>query len=319
MNEQQNNQPRRSLLRAILPYLLIVLAIGAFVTIVVLKNKSGVDKWSSDPTSLDKAFEENQIITAEVNRKETLVEVSGVYVKEGDNKVQKYSFTVDLDDFTNEFTYQHKVDEILVTENHPSYHSMLKQEIAEYRASGLENADDAKITINDAYQVTWWEQWGPTIISIGVTVLIALFLFSMLSRSVNGSNNKALEFNRSRARKINNSKVRFGDVAGCDEEKAEMEELVQFPQQADHGQPAEDASHLHSRLIEMSRQLAHAASQKWIQMRRKRDDVRRMRIAIQIKHAYAFIIMRNLILPKRLPETTGRQQDEQDQKHLQAG
>ena len=194
----------------------------------MVRNKSGVDKWSSDPTSLDDAFEKNQIITAEVNRKETLVEVSGICLKEDGKTIGKYAFTVDLDDFTNDFTYQHYVDDILVTENHLSYHAMLKQEIAEYRSSSAENASEAKITINDAYQVTWWEQWGPTIISIGVTVLIALFLFSMLSRSVNGSNNKALEFNRSRARKINNSKVRFSDVAGCDEEKAEMEELVQY-------------------------------------------------------------------------------------------
>ena len=229
MNEQQNNQPKRSIFRAILPYLLIVLAIGAFVTIVVVKNKSGVDKWSSDPTSLDDAFEKNQIITAEVNRKETVVEVSGVYVENDKDVLKKYSFTVDLDDFTNKFDYEYYVGEVLVEKHdHPSYHSMLKQEIAEYKASGAPNAADAKITINDAYQVTWWEQWGPTIISIGVTVLIALFLFSMLSRSVNGSNNKALEFNRSRARKINNSRVRFSDVAGCDEEKAEMEELVQY-------------------------------------------------------------------------------------------
>ena len=53
MNEDQNNQPRRSIFRVILPYLLIVLAIGAFVSIVILRNKSKVNNISSDPSSLD--------------------------------------------------------------------------------------------------------------------------------------------------------------------------------------------------------------------------------------------------------------------------
>ena len=96
MNEQQNNQPRRNIFRSLLPYLLIMLAIGAFVTIVVLRNKSGVTKWASDPMALDKAFENNQIITAEVNRKETLVEVSGIYTENGKTENKKYAFTVDL-------------------------------------------------------------------------------------------------------------------------------------------------------------------------------------------------------------------------------
>ena len=77
MNEQQNNQPRRSILRAILPYLLIVLAIGAFVTIVVLRNRSRQTEWSGDSVSLQKAFDNNEIITAEVYRKDDMVEITG--------------------------------------------------------------------------------------------------------------------------------------------------------------------------------------------------------------------------------------------------
>jgi len=49
-----------------------------------------------------------------------------------------------------------------------------------------------------------------------------------MNSSVNSSNNKALEFNKSRARREDTSKIRFSDVAGCDEEKAEMVEIVQY-------------------------------------------------------------------------------------------
>ena len=223
MNDEENKQPRRSLLRAILPYLLIVLAIGAFVSIVILRNKSKVNNISSDPATLDAFFNNNEVITAEVYRKEGIVKVSGKYVENTQSTVKQYAFTVDLNDFTSDF--DSNGDQLL---DHPSYHALLKQEINEYKANHPESAENAVIDIKDAYEVSWWDQWGPTIISIGVTVLIAVFLFSMLSRSVNGSNNKALEFNRSRARKVENSKVRFSDVAGCDEEKAEMEELVQY-------------------------------------------------------------------------------------------
>ena len=82
-------------------------------------------------------------------------------------------------------------------------------------------------TVNP-YETSWWEQWGPTIITIGGSLLICMFLFSRLSGAVGGANNKALEFNKSRAKKENASKVRFSDVAGADEEKTEMQELVSY-------------------------------------------------------------------------------------------
>ena len=223
MNNEENRQPRRSIFRAILPYLLIVLAIGAFVSIVILRNKSKTNTIQGDSASMDAFFNNNEIITAEVYRKSDIVEVTGKYVENGQKDVKQYSFVVDVDTFSKPFDTNGDL-----IDDHPSYYSLLEIEKNEYIANHSETASNAFIHVNDAYEVSWWDQWGPTIISIGVTVLIALFLFSMLSRSVNGSNNKALEFNRSRARKVDNSKVRFSDVAGCDEEKAEMEELVQY-------------------------------------------------------------------------------------------
>ena len=216
MNEEQNQQPRRSVFRTLVPYLLILLTIGAFVAIVIVRNTKKADQWSSDYATLKNKFDTCEIINAEVYKKEGIVEVSGEYVENTKTDVKKYTFTVDPQ------LYDHSEGE------RSSYASMLETEIAEYKTNHPESASKAFISVHDAYEVSWWEQWGPTIISIVVTVLIALFLFSMLSRSVNGSNNKALEFNRSRARKIDSSKVRFDDVAGCDEEKAEMQELVQY-------------------------------------------------------------------------------------------
>ena len=81
---------------------------------------------------------------------------------------------------------------------------------------------------HDPYVVSWWDQWGPTIIMLAGSLLICVFLFMRLSTSISGSNNKALEFNKSRARRMTNSKVKFDDVAGADEEKTEMAELVSY-------------------------------------------------------------------------------------------
>ena len=90
------------------------------------------------------------------------------------------------------------------------------------------NDSNIKISIADVYQTTWWDQWGPTIIMLIGSAIVVFFLFSRLSNSVNNSNNQAMSFNKSRARRVQDSKTRFKDVAGCDEEKAEMEEIVEY-------------------------------------------------------------------------------------------
>lgn len=69
--------------------------------------------------------------------------------------------------------------------------------------------------------------WLPTILYIAIIIIIGVFFFRMLS-STAGGNQSALDFTKSKARRIDDSKVRFKDVAGCDEEKAELMEIVDY-------------------------------------------------------------------------------------------
>jgi cell division protease FtsH len=58
-----------------------------------------------------------------------------------------------------------------------------------------------------------------TLVQIVPFLLFGAFAFFLLTRMNSGNNNKAFEFGKTRARLEGNIKVRFDDVAGCDEEK----------------------------------------------------------------------------------------------------
>ncbi len=58
------------------------------------------------------------------------------------------------------------------------------------------------------------------------TIIVFIILFRALSSG--GGNNKAFDFAKSNARLAKDKTVTFKDVAGCDEEKQELEEVVDF-------------------------------------------------------------------------------------------
>jgi cell division protease FtsH len=63
-----------------------------------------------------------------------------------------------------------------------------------------------------------------------VPTLLIIFLFFLFMRQLQSGSNKALSFGQSRAKLFNEnqSKIRFPDVAGCDEAKIELQEIVEF-------------------------------------------------------------------------------------------
>ena len=69
--------------------------------------------------------------------------------------------------------------------------------------------------------------WGILVSWFPMLLLIGVWIFFM--RQANSGNNKAMSFGKSRARLIENTKkVTFADVAGADESKQELEEVVDF-------------------------------------------------------------------------------------------
>ncbi len=74
-----------------------------------------------------------------------------------------------------------------------------------------------------------WENWGIVLIQIVPLVLIGMFLVFMLRQAQSG-NNQALSFGKSRARMFTGDRPSstFDDVAGADEAKQELQEVVEF-------------------------------------------------------------------------------------------
>ena len=68
--------------------------------------------------------------------------------------------------------------------------------------------------------------WNMVIPILGFVLLIVLAIF--LFRSMAGSNKQAMNFGKSKANVQGNLKVRFTDVAGAEEEKQELAEIVEF-------------------------------------------------------------------------------------------
>ena len=73
----------------------------------------------------------------------------------------------------------------------------------------------------------WWYDWIPLLISV---LLVGLFMFLMLRQQSGGAKGGMMSFGKSRARRENpgEGKVTFADVAGAEEEKEELKEIVEF-------------------------------------------------------------------------------------------
>ena len=220
MPEEQNNEPQKRVSKSFIFSFIVVAAIIGILIWIMVKNASG----NSNITTSEfvTMMNEKKISTLDIGEHSTVVELKGEYNDGSDTKTKKYTLTVD------KIYYETAVFTCDV-DGDGTKETLTLTQIINYRDDHSKSSNDTfKLTTTNVYQTTWWDEWGPTIILLGCTVILCFFLFGRLANSVGASNSKALDFNQSRARKIKNCKVRFSDVAGADEEKLELQEVVAY-------------------------------------------------------------------------------------------
>lgn len=82
------------------------------------------------------------------------------------------------------------------------------------------------VSVIDANQSSIWIELLGSILPLIIFVGFAFFMLTRMGGS--NANKQAFDFSKSKARLENDIKVRFSDVAGADEEKEEMAEIIEY-------------------------------------------------------------------------------------------
>ena len=181
-------------------------------------NQAQADKTDFTFGNLKQLIEENAVIECVIDEDlvahikayevETDKEGKLIVTEEGWFKYKGYGDPATIKEYTCPLMYTFqidKIDELVEESDSVVYYNYLKAE-----------------------ETPWYMTYMPFII-IGV-LFIALWIFVMKSAGTSTAGGKMGSFAKSRAKVATNDKdaVKFADVAGAEEEKAELEEVVEF-------------------------------------------------------------------------------------------
>ena len=185
---------KRNRLTLLIPYIITALLVTLFFGI----NKAAANKpmtYAQFYDFLEQSGSSVQKISLTMNS--TVIDVKGIYTDEK-TKTQK-SFTV-------------------IIPNTEAENLHLMQTIEQYSSK-------SEIVYVNPYQSNLLLEVLTQVLPLVALAGLAIFMISRMNAS---SNNKAFEFSKSRARLESDIKVKFDDVAGCDEEKEEMREIIDY-------------------------------------------------------------------------------------------
>ncbi len=182
--------------------LLVVMVLAVIVAVSFFSLESAEDNFVY--SELLELFEEDRVTSFVVN-----ADTSTIYLKVLDTDE---SGATTEKEYEYKFSYNTQIEEInaIASEKHRNPNSNLK----EYDYEAPE-------------ETPWYLMYLPYIIT--ALVIIGLWIF-LMKQTTGGGAGKIGSFSKSKAKVVTNDKnaVKFADVAGADEEKAELEEVVEF-------------------------------------------------------------------------------------------
>ncbi len=188
-----------------------VLAVFAIVTTIVMTVMSNASKTTF--TEISDALMKGKIAEMSINNDKVTVEYKEDTAERKKNPRGQYAYARDT----------------IMWDVIKQYQAMRAEKLEAAAGNADEIAKinkefpDVIISFNDRNSGNIWNILYP-IIGIVLIGVMAFFLF----RSMGGQNKQAMNFGKSKANVQGNLKVRFTDVAGADEEKQELQEIVEF-------------------------------------------------------------------------------------------
>ena len=184
---------KNGLIKSILPWIVVLCLIGGFVTFMNQGNNQEI-KYNE----FVEVIQNEDVKEVEIVPSSLVVDVSGSYETKKDGKKETVEFTTTIPNTETEIQ---------------SLTSLLSEKDIE---TTVVDANDQGMFLRVILSIL------PYVLLLGGMYLI----FKMMGQG--GGNAKAFDFGNSRAKLEKNSKTRFSDVAGADEEKEELQELVEF-------------------------------------------------------------------------------------------
>lgn len=183
-----NNKNKKPVLNLI-PYIIVI----GFLVMMLFSNPISSGSNNITYSGFNKLLQENKITEAKVSVNDNTLSVSGVYQ---DKDGEDVTFTTVIPN-TEETVYS------------------LTQKLKDVENSTFVDANHSSFLVD-------------LLSSIVPLILFVVFGSFLINKMGGGANKQAFDFSKSRARLESNVKVKFTDVAGCDEEKEEMAEIIDY-------------------------------------------------------------------------------------------
>ena len=199
--------------KGILGYFILI---GTLLLIAILLN-GGLNR------TVSKRIEYPQLLEAIQNGGVARVAIRGnslVGMYSGKNSSQTMTADVDFPERSYDF-------ETTIGEDFLDTVRQMKANKEGRQLSDITVADlDFSIQYRAPVTIPWWYEFIPYLIMLGIMAVV----WFLMIRAQGGGNGRVMSFGRSRARMQDPSKnkVTFADVAGADEEKEELQEMVDF-------------------------------------------------------------------------------------------